>query len=1015
MPSANWQITYFSAINIFTAILSVFVARIVWQRYKQPGATPIFGLLLAITVWAFCQGMEDIFLDQSTRVLWAKLSYLGITSSTPLFFLLACEFTWQKKLNTLWKILLWTIPVLSCLMAFTNDWHFLLWSSYSWRSNVLVYGHGPWFWVNIAYSYILLTLSSAILLFSAIRNRHIYKRQSMALIIGTPLPALSNIAYVFGFSMNRDFTPVAFAMTSSILIWGFFKLRLFDLVPITRDAIIETLQDGLIVIDENLYVVDINHSARKILDNPGKNLIGMPLKEVSHHYPQIADQIIQALAQNISNLVIEKEERFFDIHITSLDYFEQYLKNHTILIRDITEIKRTERLEHEQRILLEALQRIGATVSATLDYDQVLNLVLEQLGQLLSYDSASILIIKGEEMELSASSGPEDPKKLIGLRWQIKGSTHEIVLTLGHSVIYPDVQPFSENYRQPPHNRIHGLLIVPLIVRERIIGFLNLDSEKPNHFTPRDQAIAEAFATPTSIAIENARLFTETQRYARQSMALHQVGLAINSTLDREQILKIILDQIGHVLPSDSAGILMLESDQLLVVAGRDIRQPEKIIGSRLDLASSPCLQIMKENRPVIIPDLQTEYPVFKREPLNYIRSWMGIPLFFKEQIIGFLTLDSCTLNYFKQEDHRTAATFATQVAIALENSRLYGEAQRRITEQIILNEIIQSVASKLSLPEQLNLIFQKINRLISLQLLLIASYISETEEWEIVFSQQEPSQELEPRYKTTQGISGYVIQTRAPLFLPDKQAILNFMREKQRASLISSPLALMSVPLIISDKVVGVMTTQNNSQENAYSPNDFNLFINIGSQVAIALENARMFARMEQLATTDPLTGLFNRRHFFVLSNNEVERAVRYNKPIAAIMFDIDHFKLVNDSYGHSVGDVALQVVARICGETLRKLDIFGRYGGEEFVIVLPETGMGNAELVAERLRQTVEAEIIKVGQAEFTLTISLGVATLDTAPFTLDTLLNCADQALYKAKQAGRNQVKLYNNENG
>jgi diguanylate cyclase (GGDEF)-like protein len=164
--------------------------------------------------------------------------------------------------------------------------------------------------------------------------------------------------------------------------------------------------------------------------------------------------------------------------------------------------------------------------------------------------------------------------------------------------------------------------------------------------------------------------------------------------------------------------------------------------------------------------------------------------------------------------------------------------------------------------------------------------------------------------------------------------------------------------------------------------------------------------AILETLATTDALTGLSNRRHFFQLAEQELQRLQRYGRPLSLIMIDLDHFKDINDYHGHQVGDQAMAEVASRVQASLRSVDLAGRYGGEEFAILLPETTMEAATQVAERLRRTVAGQPIATTQGAVSLTMSLGIAQLDPREPTLDALIRQADRALYKAKADGRNR---------
>ncbi len=170
--------------------------------------------------------------------------------------------------------------------------------------------------------------------------------------------------------------------------------------------------------------------------------------------------------------------------------------------------------------------------------------------------------------------------------------------------------------------------------------------------------------------------------------------------------------------------------------------------------------------------------------------------------------------------------------------------------------------------------------------------------------------------------------------------------------------------------------------------------------------EHKAMEARLRHLASTDPLTGIANRRHFMEQGRSEFSRSGRYGYPLSVMMLDVDHFKRINDTYGHDIGDQALKALTRECHEVLRTSDLLGRLGGEEFALLLPSTPLTGANILAERIRAQVEKMRLETPSSELSFTISIGVCTLD-GDDGFDVLLNRADKALYAAKHGGRNRV--------
>jgi diguanylate cyclase (GGDEF)-like protein len=228
----------------------------------------------------------------------------------------------------------------------------------------------------------------------------------------------------------------------------------------------------------------------------------------------------------------------------------------------------------------------------------------------------------------------------------------------------------------------------------------------------------------------------------------------------------------------------------------------------------------------------------------------------------------------------------------------------------------------------------------------------------------------------------------------------------KDRLPVLSEGRRQLAIPLIShGEEVAGVMRFEHSTP---YTDEEVAVAAAFVRPATVAVDNARLFAEVKRLATFDVLTGIPNRRHFVQVGERLFETAKRYGQPVAALMLDVDHFKAVNDRYGHSVGDEVLREVAQRCLLCLRTSDLLGRYGGEEFAFLLPMIPESAAEsTLAERIRRSVCDEPMITSAGAVNVTVSIGVAALDPSISSLEMLLKIADERMYFAKKAGRDRV--------
>ncbi len=243
----------------------------------------------------------------------------------------------------------------------------------------------------------------------------------------------------------------------------------------------------------------------------------------------------------------------------------------------------------------------------------------------------------------------------------------------------------------------------------------------------------------------------------------------------------------------------------------------------------------------------------------------------------------------------------------------------------------------------------------------------------------------------------------QSPVYLSDAQNFKPFLQLEQ----LNPGRAWLGAPLSAHGQMIGYLSIYSN-QPNQFNQDEAEFVQVLTNEAAIAIENARLFTKIQQMAIYDDLTKIHNRRYFLEIAEIEFQHARRYNKPLTMLMVDIDHFKEVNDRYGHQAGDHVLANLAHKFRSSLRTSDLLGRYGGEEFIILLPETKPPEAIEAAERLRTIAEEIITHFAGQEICITVSIGAAELIPVIQNMDDLLRKADLALYMAKQTGRNKVQ-------
>jgi diguanylate cyclase (GGDEF)-like protein len=338
----------------------------------------------------------------------------------------------------------------------------------------------------------------------------------------------------------------------------------------------------------------------------------------------------------------------------------------------------------------------------------------------------------------------------------------------------------------------------------------------------------------------------------------------------------------------------------------------------------------------------------------------------------------------------------------------LKAELERRVAELQILYDLARTIASSLELEEVLTRVAQLVP--VKLEVPKFSLMLLNAEGLLEVKKAHPPNVGSEGlTFTIGEGVCGKAASLRRSWYVPDLEQdelfrVRGNRSEKEKGSLLS-------VPMVRGGELLGVLNFERPRKAD-FGPAEMEFFAAVADQVGLAVQNARLHEQTVALSITDPLTGVPNRRHLFEQLQAEIARASRFSTPLSILMIDIDHFKHLNDTAGHSAGDEVLREVCNRLKANLRRVDLLARYGGEEFVVLLPQIGAEEALEVGEKLRKSVADAPLQHGatQPDGKVTISVGVATMPLHATEQTKLVDSADSALYASKRGGRNTATMF-----
>lgn len=648
--------------SLSVGLITLFIAAVAWPRRSTPGTTPFIGLMLAVTWWVFMSALEYASADIALKLLFAKLSYIGITAVAPLWFIFAARYTgYDEGLSGRRILFLWCIPALTLALVVTNESFALIWPSITLSgtppNEMLVYDHGYGFWAHAVYSYTLLALGTLILVRAAVHSPSVYRRQAIMLALSAAAPWVANVIYLSGNSPlpGLDLTPFGFAITGMMITWSMVRHQLLNIVPVAQDALFGSMTDGVMVVDKSNRIIEMNTAARHLLGTTA-SARGQSANEVLADYPDLAASLQElTTAQVRVTGKWQRVPRWLDVRVSVLYDQRRNEAGRLIVLQDITARKEVEL----------ALRGSEASYRGLFNAVPDAIYIQDREGRFIDVNQAAVTMY-GYPREYFIGKTPE--------MVAAPGKNDQNIFTAAHALALEGLQQEFEFWGR----RLSGEVFL-----ERVR--LNKGS-----YFGRDVVIALAHDITHAHQFEqdNDRLLMEAQHRARHLALVNDIAAVINSSLDLQTIFQSVADGLARALAVPQTGVALFNElhTHLTIVAEHVGPQSTPAVGTELPTAHNGSLeQILTTKAPLYIADAQHD-PLLESMwavmAQRRVVSLLLVPLVIDNDVIGTIGCDSIGEPHsFSAEEVGLATTLANLSAVRIQQARRYARMQAKLME----------------------------------------------------------------------------------------------------------------------------------------------------------------------------------------------------------------------------------------------------------------------------------------------------------------------------------------------
>ena len=660
-----------------------------------------------------------------------------------------------------------------------------------------------------------------------------------------------------------------------------------------------------------------------------------------------------------------------------------------------------------------ALSNLNLATSSFLggEIQKMLAQALDRVLGVVRIPSGALILRHGDPEDTSSIVSTGLSERFCGAVRQGGLDAHlvKMVARLGGIAVFRDLTRdghWAETVREDEFQRLRQLAIeeklrtlvcISLQAKERVFGALLLGTADGRRFTPAELRLLLALGHQIGMAVENSQLVQQTSRRTEELHILNEIGRALSSTLDTDQLFEMIFSELQRLFAFSNFYIAFYDSArnevnfELEVLS--NVRQPRR----RRAAGNHITEYMIRTRQPVLIRENYTqEAAKLGVEPLQTLGSFCGVPLVLYDRAIGAMGVISPEERAFDEAHLELMRVLASQAGVAIENARLFTEEQKKSKHLNLINNISRHAITTLNPDELLSQVVEQMEVNLPYCHFGIAMLDYGAKEVAVQAEAGRQRGAVGRRWPMGQGLLGQVARS-------GQMMMVRGAGTAPVAPVFPSSKSSIGLPIVYADQLLGVLYVES-SEVQEFSDEEILLLRTLADLLAGALHNAQTFQKAQEQAITDGLTGLKTHRFFMEALSAEWKRATRAGRNFSLVLIDLDRFKFVNDFHGHLAGDAVLQRIARVLEQNCRRSDVVSRYGGDEFVVMMPETTLEQAVQLAGKLRYCIETEPLL---REKNITGSFGLSTFPAHGSTPQELIQAADSAMYISKHQGGNRV--------